>query len=324
MKYLITGAAGFIGFHLTKKLSKKNVVYGIDNLNNYYSKKIKFERLKELKKSKNFKFIKMNLANLDALKKFIQNKKFESIIHLAAQPGVQYSLKNRKSYFDNNVKAQFNLLETIAEFKVTKKFIYGSSSSVYGEKSNQAETFNIEKQESFYAATKNMCEIMTKNYSKLYKFKSTALRFFTVYGPYGRPDMSPLIFMKSTFNNKKINLYNNGLSLRSYTYIDDVVSYIIKSIKNNDFLKDRKNYHKTYNIGNSKNISTINFIKLIEKNLKKTSKIIKLKNRKADILNTKANINLAIKELKFKPKITAKDGIKKMCDWYKNSSINFK
>ena len=151
---------------------------------------------------------------------------------------------------------------------------------------------------------------MTKNYSKLYKFKSTALRFFTVYGPYGRPDMSPLIFIKSTFNNKKINLYNNGLSLRSYTYIDDVVNYTIKSIKNNDFLKDKKNYHKIYNIGNNKNISTINFIKLIEKNLNKTSKIVKLENRKADILNTKANINLAVKELKFKPKISTKDGIK--------------
>ena len=189
---------------------------------------------------------------------------------------------------------------------------------------NKNETFNIEKQESFYAATKNICEIMTKNYSKLYKFKSTALRFFTVYGPYGRPDMSPLIFIKSTFNNKKINLYNNGLSLRSYTYIDDVVNYTIKSIKNNDFLKDKKNYHKIYNIGNNKNISTINFIKLIEKNLNKTSKIVKLENRKADILNTKANINLAVKELKFKPKISTKDGIKKMCDWYKNASINFK
>lgn len=324
MKYLITGVAGFIGFHLAKKLSKKNMVYGIDNLNNYYSKKIKIERLNKLKKNKNFKFVKLNLTNSVALKKFIQNKKFVSIIHLAAQPGVQYSLKNRKSYFDNNVKAQFNLIELIAEFKITKNFIYGSSSSVYGEKSNQTETFNIEKQESFYAATKNMCEIMTKNYSKLYKFKSTALRFFTVYGPYGRPDMSPLIFLKSVFRKKRIRLYNNGLSLRSYTYIDDVVNYIIKSIRNSVFLKDKKNYHKIYNIGNNKNISTIDFLKLIEKNLNITSRLEKLQNRKADIINTKANINLAIKELGLKPKINAEVGVRKMCDWFKNSSINFK
>ena len=160
---------------------------------------------------------------MERIKKFFKNKKFDAIIHLAAQPGVQYSLINRRSYFDNNIKAQFNLLESIAKFDATKKFIYGSSSSVYGEKSNKNEAFNIEKQESFYATSKKMCEVMTKNYSNLYKFKSTALRFFTVYGPYGRPDMSPLIFLKSIYNNKKINLYNNGSSLRSYTYIDDVV-----------------------------------------------------------------------------------------------------
>ena len=324
MKYLITGVAGFIGYHLANNLSKKNLVFGIDNLNGYYSKKIKIERLKELKKNKNFKFSKINLSNWRELKNFLKNKKFDAIIHLAAQPGVQYSLKNRRSYFDNNIKAQFNLLEIIAKFDATKKFIYGSSSSVYGEKSNKNETFNIEKQESFYATSKKMCEVMTKNYANLYKFKSTALRFFTVYGPYGRPDMSPLIFLKSIYNNKKIKLYNNGSSLRSYTYIDDVVNFIIKSIKNNLFLKDKKNYHKIYNVGNNKNISTINFVKLIEKNLNKTSKVIKLKNRKADIKNTKANIDLAIKELKIKPKISAKLGVRKMCDWFINSSSNFK
>ena len=216
------------------------------------------------------------------------------------------------------------MLEIITEFNVTNKFIYGSSSSVYGEKSNKNETFNIEQQESFYATSKKICEVMTKNYSDLYKLKSTALRFFTVYGPYGRPDMSPLIFLKSIYNNKEINLFNNGSSLRSYTYIDDVVNFIIKSIKNNSFLKDKKNYHKIYNVGNNKNISTIKFVKLIEKNLNKTSKINKLKNRKADIINTKANINLAIKELKTKPKIDVKLGVKKMCDWFKNSSNNFK
>ncbi len=324
MKYLITGVAGFIGFHLAKNLSKKNLVFGIDNLNNYYSKKIKIERLKILKRKKSFKFSQINISNWNTLKKFLKDKKFDAIIHLAAQPGVQYSLKNRKSYFDNNIKAQFNLLETIAKFNVTKKFIYGSSSSVYGEKSNKKETFNIEKQESFYATTKKMCEIMTKNYSNLYKFKSTGLRFFTVYGPYGRPDMSPLIFLKSIHNNKRINLYNNGSSLRSYTYIDDVVNFIIKSIKNNLFLKDKKNYHKIYNVGNNKNISTINFVKLIEKNLNKSSMVVKLKNRKADIINTKANIDLAIKELGIKPKISTKVGVKKMCNWFKRSSNNFK
>jgi UDP-glucuronate 4-epimerase len=136
--------------------------------------------------------------------------------------------------------------------------------------------------------------------------------------------MSPLIFLKSVFRKKKIKLFNNGLSLRSYTYIDDVVNYIIKSIRNSVFLKDKKNYHKIYNIGNNKNISTIDFLKLIEKNLNITSRLEKLQNRKADIINTKANINLAIKELGLKPKIDAEVGVRKMCDWFKNSSINFK
>jgi UDP-glucuronate 4-epimerase len=324
MKYLVTGAAGFIGYHLAKELSKKHIVYGIDNLNNYYSKDVKIERLITLKKNKNFKFIKLNLINWNSLSKFIKNKKFETIFHLAAQPGVQYSLKNRKSYFDNNLKAQFNLLESIVKFKVTNKFIYGSSSSVYGEKSNKSETFKLEKQESFYAATKNMCEIMTKNYSNLYKFKATGLRFFTVYGPYGRPDMSPLIFLKSIYKNQKINLFNNGSSLRSFTYISDVINFIVQANKNTLFNLNKKYYHKIYNVGNNSNISTYNFLKLIEKNLKKKGNIIKLKNRTADIKNTKANINLAIKELGVKLKISPKIGVKKLCDWYLGASINFK
>tara|TARA_B100000886_G_scaffold285373_1_gene209815 strand:- start:75 stop:1058 length:984 start_codon:yes stop_codon:yes gene_type:complete len=327
MRYLITGVAGFVGFHLANKLckNKKNIIFGIDNLNNYYSKKIKKERLLLLKRNKNFKFYKLNLESKKSVQDFFKkNKDFKVIFHLAAQPGVQFSLKNRESYFNNNLKVQFNILESIVNSKSTKQFIYGSSSSVYGEISNKKEDYRVDLQESFYAATKRICEIMTDNYSRLFKIKSTGLRFFTVYGPYGRPDMSPLIFLKAVYKGKIIKLFNQGNSLRSFTYITDVVDIIEKSSKNKSFLRNKKKYHKIYNIGNDKNISTFNFLKLIEKNLKKKAKFKKTKNRKADIKNTKANIFLAKKELKFKPKVNFSQGVKLLCEWFENSSNNFK
>ena len=327
MRYLITGVAGFVGFHLANKLckNKKNIIFGIDNLNNYYSKKIKKERLLLLKRNKNFKFYKLNLESKKSVQDFFKkNKDFKVIFHLAAQPGVQFSLKNRESYFNNNLKVQFNILDSIVNHKSTKQFIYGSSSSVYGEISNKKEDYRVDLQESFYAATKRICEIMTDNYSRLFKIKSTGLRFFTVYGPYGRPDMSPLIFLKAVYKGKIIKLFNQGNSLRSFTYITDVVDIIEKSSKNKSFLRNKKKYHKIYNIGNDKNISTFNFLKLIEKNLKKKAKFKKTKNRKADIKNTKANIFLAKKELKFKPKVNFSQGVKLLCEWFENSSNNFK
>ena len=327
MRYLITGVAGFVGFHLATKLcrNKKNIIFGIDNLSNYYSKKIKKETLLLLKRNKNFKFYKLNLESKKSIEDFFKkNRDFKVIFHLAAQPGVQFSLKNRESYFNSNLKVQFNILESIVNYKSTKQFIYGSSSSVYGEISNKREDYKVDVQESFYAATKRICEIMADNYSRLYKIKSTGLRFFTVYGPYGRPDMSPLIFLKAVYKGKIIKLFNKGNSLRSFTYITDVVDMIEKSSKNKSFLTNKKKYHKIYNIGNDKNISTFNFLKLIEKNLEKKAKFKKIKNRKADIKNTKANIFLAKKELKFKPKINFSQGVKLLCEWFKDSSNNFK
>ena len=327
MRYLITGVAGFVGFHLATKLctNKKNIIFGIDNLSNYYSKKIKKERLLLLKRNKNFKFYKLNLESKKSIQDFFKkNRNFKVIFHLAAQPGVQFSLKNRESYFNSNLKVQFNILESIVNYKSTKQFIYGSSSSVYGEISNKREDYKADTQESFYAATKRICEIMADNYSRLYKIKSTGLRFFTVYGPYGRPDMSPLIFLKAVYKGKIIKLFNQGNSLRSFTYITDVVDIIEKSSKNKSFLRNKKKYHKIYNIGNDKNISTFNFLKLIERNLEKKSKFKKIKNRKADIKNTKANIFLARKELKFKPKVNFSQGVKLLCEWFKDSSNNFK
>lgn len=327
MRYLITGVAGFVGFHLASKLCKneKNAILGIDNLNNYYSKKIKKERLLLLKRNKNFKFYKLNLESKKSVQDFFKkNRDFKVIFHLAAQPGVQFSLKNRESYFNSNLKVQFNILESIVNYKSTKQFIYGSSSSVYGEMSNKREDYRVDVQKSFYAATKRICEIMTDNYSRLYKIKSTGLRFFTVYGPYGRPDMSPLIFLKAVYKGKIIKLFNNGNSLRSFTYITDVVEILEKSSKNRFFLRNKKKYHKIYNIGNDKNISTFNFLKLIERNLEKKAKFKKMQNRKADIKNTKANIFLAKKELKFKPKVNFSQGVKLLCEWFKDSSNNFK
>ena len=238
MKYLITGVAGFIGFHLAKKLSKENVVYGIDNLNNYYSKKIKIERLNKLKKNKNFKFVKLNLTNSVALKKFIQNKKFESIIHLAAQAGVRYSITHPYKYIESNVKAQISILELAKKINSFEHLIYASSSSVYGANKKIPFSTNdrVDNPVSLYGASKRAGELITQSYSRMFNINCTGLRFFSVYGPWGRPDMAAYIFTKNIFENKTLDLFNFGRMERDFTFIDDIINGITPLIK----IKKRK------------------------------------------------------------------------------------
>ena len=245
---LITGCAGFIGFHLAYKLSKRRKVIGIDSLDKYYSVKLKKQRLNLLKKNKKFKFLKIDLNNFKKLKKELKNQKIEYIVHLAAQPGVRISTKNPHNTLIQNLLAFSNIIE-IARLKKIKKFVYASSSSIYGDTKTYPFVENDYKNipKSVYGATKLSNEIIANSYSRNFKIQAVGLRFFTVYGPYGRPDMAYYSFLNKLNMKKKIQVFNNGKMMRDFTYIDDVINGIIKVIKTNF-----KNKHEILNIGKGK------------------------------------------------------------------------
>ena len=246
MAILVTGAAGFIGFHLSKKLIEKKInVIGIDNLNNYYSVKLKKDRINFLKKHKNskyFSFKKLDLRNVKLLNNFLNKKKISCIVHLAAQAGIRYSLKNPRNYLENNITCLFNLMEFARNNKL-EHFIFGSSSSVYGNSKIAPfkEIFDTSSPLQFYGSTKKAGEVFLKTYSYLYNFPVTCLRFFTVYGPWGRPDMAIFSFTKKILENKSLDIFNKGRMIRDFTYIDDIIEGIYKCI----FRK--KNKFKIYN-----------------------------------------------------------------------------
>ena len=316
MNILVTGCAGFIGFHVSKKLLKKNIsVYGIDNINSYYSLKIKYSRLQILKKNKNFKFEKLDITNLKNLKNFFYKNKIEYVIHLAAQAGVRYSIKNPSTYTKNNLLGFFNVLDCSRIYKI-KHFIFASTSSVYGASTRfpLKEENDTDKPLSFYAATKKSNEIMAYSYSNIYKFSCTGLRFFTVYGPYGRPDMSLFKFVKNIINNKSIDLYNFGDHIRDFTYIDDIVIRIEKLI----LKPPSKNIpYQIFNIGGSNPKTLKYFVKIIEKHLQKKAKINLMKMQPGDVHKTHSSINKIDKYIgKFKPTPLDK-GIVLFIKWYK-------
>ena len=312
---LITGCAGFIGFHTCNKLLSKNIkVLGIDSLDNYYPKSHKYRRLKILKKSKNFKFIKIDLKKFDQLKKKLKNFKFYNVIHLAAQPGVRISISNPHNTLNQNLISFSNIIE-ISRLKKIKKFIYASSSSVYGDTKvypfSESDYKNIPI--SVYGATKLSNEIIAKSYSKNFNMKCIGLRFFTVYGPYGRPDMAYFSFLENLKKNKKINVFNRGIMKRDFTYIDDVVDGVINLIK----VKIKEN-NIVLNIGKGKPDNLMDLISFIEKNYKKKFKINYIKSiPKGDIKKTFSNVNRAKKIIKWKPKVNLNEGIKRFIDWYK-------
>ncbi len=321
MRILITGSSGFIGYHLCEQLLKDENIFiiGLDNMNNYYDVNLKISRLHNLKLKKNFKFIKADINNTSKLQSIIKNYKINYVIHLAAQAGVRYSIKNPQTYFENNIQGFFNILE-LARINNIKHLVYASTSSVYGSNSTfpLSEEFNTDKPLSFYAATKKSNEVMAYAYSNIYNIPITGLRFFTVYGPYGRPDMSLFMFASNIIKNKTISLFNNGEHTRDFTYIDDVVDGIIKSLVN---VPNTKVPYSIYNIGNGKPRSLKKFLSIIEKKLNKKAIIKKKPLQQGDVIKTHADINKISKKLNYNPKTSIEVGIEKFIGWIlKNKS----
>ena len=320
MKILITGAAGFIGSHLCLKLLELgHQIIGVDNLNNYYDIKLKQDRLKLIKdyaknNGKKFKFIKTDISKNQMMKKIFSNNKFSIIFHLAAQAGVRFSIKNPDQYYQSNIKGFYNILDLSRQFKINHLF-FASSSSVYGDSIDlpSKETSNTDRPISFYAATKKTNEVMAYAYSAIYKLPTTALRFFTVYGPYGRPDMSLYKFFDNIIKGKSIDVFNHGKHERDFTYIDDVVKILVK-IK--DTVPKGDTPYQCLNIANSKPIKIIDYIKLISKVLKKNVKIKYLGLQKGDVKITYASNKVIKKKVgKFRP-TKLEEGLKKYHQWF--------
>ncbi len=317
IKILVTGCAGFIGFHLAKSLSEcgKYEVIGIDNLNNYYDVKLKKERLSILAKYKNnFSFYKIDITNKKKLNNLYKSKKFKYVIHLAAQAGVRHSISNPETYVENNINGFFNIMDISRIFRV-KHFIYASTSSVYGS-SNKfplKESFSTDMPNSFYAASKKTNEVLAYSYSYIYQLPTTGLRFFTVYGPLGRPDMALHQFADSIYNSKSVKLFNRGNHTRDFTHVDDIV----KGIKLLIFKPPVKKVpYDIFNIGSSKPSKLKLFLKLIEKNLGIKSKIKLEKFQLGDVHKTHASIAKLKKRTGYNPHIKIQKGIKDYVDWY--------
>ncbi|MDB4240400.1 NAD-dependent epimerase [Flavobacteriaceae bacterium] len=332
MKILVTGAAGFIGFHTCLKLvNQGHEVYGIDNINDYYDPKLKFDRLNELgfnqAKSKLFKnkvqsakfnslrFSRIDLVDYESIDNLFRQEQFEVVCNLAAQAGVRYSIENPKAYIDSNISGFLNILEGCRNHKV-KHLVYASSSSVYGENKKVPfeTTDNVDHPISLYAATKKSNELMAHTYGHLYGYKTTGLRFFTVYGPWGRPDMAYYLFAEAISNDKPIKVFNNGQMERDFTYIDDIVSGVTKIIEGD--ITDREHY-KVYNIGNNKTESLKDFIATIEAAIGKEAIKEMYPMQQGDVKRTWANVDPLIKDFDYKPNTTIKDGIKEFVEWYK-------
>ena len=328
MKIIVTGSSGFIGFHVSKKLLESGKkVHGVDSMNNYYDVNLKKARLNILKKYKNFSFSKTKIENKKNLDKAFKKFKPVVVIHLAAQAGVRYSIEKPRVYLDSNITGTYNIIEISKKLNV-KHLIMASSSSVYGanKKIPFKEIDKTETQMSIYAATKKSNESMAHAYSNIWKVPITMVRFFTVYGPWGRPDMALFKFTKGILNNKKIDIYNNGKMYRDFTYIDDIVSGInllIKKVPNTKQLGKYKDDSlspiapfRILNIGNTKKVYLLDFIKEIEKVLGKKAKRNYMPLQKGDVKQTLSNTNLLKKITRYNPKTNFKTGIRKFLDWY--------
>ncbi|WP_152055450.1 NAD-dependent epimerase [Aliarcobacter butzleri] len=345
MKILVTGTAGFIGYHLALKLLQRgDTVIGLDNINDYYDVNLKYARLKELgiKKEEieenklitskiypNHKFVKMDLSDTKAIYELFQSEKFDAVCNLAAQAGVRYSLQNPHVYVDSNVKGFLNILEA-CRYNEVKNLSYASSSSVYG--LNKSQPFktsdHTDHPVSLYAATKKANEMMAHTYSHLYNIPTTGLRFFTVYGPYGRPDMAPMLFADAILNDRTIKVFNNGNMSRDFTYVDDIVDGIIKIIDNpakisNNFDPNNPDPsmssapYRIYNIGNNSPVELMEFIKTLEEIMKKEVKKEFLPMQDGDVVSTYADTSDLIEDFDYKPNTNLKEGIKHFIDWYK-------
>ena len=331
MKILVTGSAGFIGFNLCQKLIVEgHSVIGLDNINDYYDVNLKYSRLSHLGIERNdataflnivqskifdkFKFIRMNLENKEKLSELFTNQKFDIVCNLAAQAGVRYSIENPDIYIQSNIVGFLNILECSRHNKI-KHLVYASSSSVYGSNSNfPFNVFdNVDNPISLYAATKKSNELMAHTYSHLYNLPTTGLRFFTVYGPWGRPDMALFLFTKAILNNKSIDVYNMGNMQRDFTYVDDIVEGVTKIIN-----KKKKSKYNIYNIGNNNTVNLLDFISEIEKNLGIVSKKNMLPIQPGDVPRTMANIDELVSDYNYRPNTNIKEGIKNFINWYKS------
>lgn len=330
MKILITGTAGFIGFHAAQKFVKAGYeVIGIDNINDYYDTSLKYDRLKAsgINKSDicsnvlvqsfsnfNYQFMKIDLEDSDGIMNLFKEEKFDMVIHLAAQAGVRYSLENPKAYIQSNITGFLNILEACRHFFITK-LIYASSSSIYGmsNKPLLSITDRVDNPISLYAATKKSNELMAHVYSHLYGITTIGLRFFTVYGPWGRPDMSPIIFADAICNQKKLKVFNQGNMLRDFTFIDDIIEGLF-SISNCELNEQ----YNLFNIGNSKPIKLLDFINCLERELNIEGKKEMLDIQPGDVVATWADIKEFVAVTGYTPTTDISVGVSKFIKWYKD------
>ena len=310
---LVTGAAGFIGFHLSKKLlENENRVIGIDNLNPYYDVSLKKARLDLLKSYEKFSFYKEDIQNLSALKEIFETHSIDRICNLAAQAGVRHSLKDPFSYQKSNLEGFLNLLEMAREHKIAN-LVYASSSSVYG--NNKKIPFSVDDRVdtpvSLYGATKKANELMAYAYNHLYQIPCTGLRYFTVYGPWGRPDMALFLFTDAILHDRAINVYNYGRMRRDFTYIDDIVDGTIAAL-------DRPSPFEIFNLGNSNAVELLDFIRVLEEELGQEAQKNMMPIQPGDVLETSADIQKSKEVLGFSPKTPITQGIKKFVSWYRD------
>lgn len=328
MKYLVTGAAGFIGNFVSERLCDAgHEVIGLDNLNDYYDPNLKLARLKRLDKFDDFTFVKLDLADREGMATLFSEQKFDRVIHLAAQAGVRYSIENPMAYIDSNLVGMATVLEGCRHNKV-QHLVYASSSSVYG--MNEKMPFSTEDAVnhpvSLYAATKKANELMAHSYSHLYDLPTTGLRFFTVYGPWGRPDMAPFLFTDAILNDREIKVFNHGKMKRDFTYIDDIVEGIIRiqdvvptrnADNPNTSPSSSKAPYKVFNIGNNEPIALMTFIEAIEKAAGKEAKKNYMPMQAGDVPATFADIDSLKEEVGFKPDTDIEYGMQQFVDWFK-------
>jgi len=330
MKILVTGAAGFIGMHVCLRLLiRGNQVVGLDNLNDYYDVLLKEDRLKQLQNFDNFNMAKINLADRDEVAKLFAKEQFQRVINLAAQPGVRYSLINPHAYIQSNIVGFTNVLEGCRHNNI-EHLVFASSSSVYGANTNMPFSVhqNVDHPVSLYAATKKANELMAHTYSHLYGLPTTGLRFFTVYGPWGRPDMSPTLFTRAIMEGRSIDVFNHGKMQRDFTYVDDIVEGIIRVLDQSatpDKSFDSGNPdpassyapYRIYNIGNHEPVELMTFIKNIEEAVGRKANMNMLPMQDGDVLATYADTKSLQRDVGFSPHTPLKEGVQKFVDWYK-------
>ncbi len=316
---LVTGGAGFIGYHLSKQLLEYDcTVIGYDNLNDYYEVQLKYDRLKDLEGREGYTFIKGDLADKETLGKLFQEYSFDIVVNLGAQAGVRYSIDNPDAYMSSNMVGFYNILECCRHYPV-EHLVYASSSSVYG--ANKKVPFSVEDKVdypvSLYAATKKSNELMAHCYSKLYGIPATGLRFFTVYGPFGRPDMAYFKFAKKIMAGETIQIYNNGDMMRDFTYIDDIVKGIANILPNPPEEIETGAKYKVYNIGNNKPEKLMDYIQTLEKHLGREAKKEFLPMQPGDVYQTYADVSDLMHDFNFKPSTSIDEGLGKFVKWFK-------